>query len=193
MPKNDETSQTKRVEAAFAELLSALGVRRKKAMRNAAARAAALWTDYLLAGERCDLKELVGQGISSKSRAPVSITHIGVHLVCPHHLTVAFGTAHVAYTPRGRLAGLGTIAKLVQACTARFTLQEDAGDNVAAALSTYLRVEAAVVLIEALHPCHNVPHPRSHSAHTVTMARTGQKRAVSSLEKLVLAALRRTS
>ena len=163
-------SKRGRLTAAFTEMLAVLGAERDPEMRHTAERAASLWLDHLVAGQGRDLGRILGRGAPSASHSPVSLFDIGVHLVCPHHLTVAFGQAHVAYIPNGRVVGFGALARLVAAATARLSLQEDATDCIAATLVEHLGAAAAVAVIVAVHPCHNVIHPRSHQARAATWA-----------------------
>lgn len=170
---------------AIRALLQGLGVSLAGELKGTPARAASLWVEHLLAGEGLDPKEVLGRGSKTRSRSPVSLFDVGVHLVCPHHLTVAFGEAHVAYLPRTRVAGFGALARLVRACTARLALQEDATQLIADTLVLHLGAVAAVVVIDALHPCHNVPHARSHRARAVTWGIAGDKAAADSLARLL--------
>ena len=172
-------------KAAVRELLLALGCELRGELVGTPARVAELWADHLLAGERLEPRALLGRGSATRSRAPVTLQNLGVHLVCPHHLTVAFGVAHVAYLPNGRAAGFGALARLVRACTARLVLQEEASQEIADIIVDRLGARAAAVVIDAVHPCHNVPHGRSHGAHAVTWGEAGQPRAARELRQLL--------
>ncbi|MEZ4273399.1 MAG: GTP cyclohydrolase I [Myxococcota bacterium] len=77
--------------------------------------------------------------IKAQSNGPVILTKIGVHLICPHHLTVAFGEASVAYIPGTQVASFGAISDLVQACTARLTFQETATQDIVDNLAQHLQ------------------------------------------------------
>jgi GTP cyclohydrolase IA len=112
-----------------------------------------------------------------------------VHLVCPHHLTVALGHAHLAYLPRGRVVGFGALTRLARALTARLVLQEDATRELAEALVAGIDAGAAAAMIEAAHPCHSVAHAGAHDAQAVTFATAGDERSARRLEQ----ALRDTS
>jgi GTP cyclohydrolase I len=191
-PHRAATARRRRVKAAFAELLAALtdvpGVAPPSArlLLRTPQRAAALWLDHLLSGTQADLGALLSGAMAVPHATPVCVTGIGVHLVCPHHLTVAVGQAHVAYLPHGQVAGLGSISDVVQACTARFVLQEDAAQAICQALVTHLRATAAVAVIEAVHPCHTVTRPRSHAARAVTLAQAGSRSRAKALSRLLL-------
>jgi len=182
-PSRKRPIDRRRLRAAFAELTAALGVPRDPELARTADRATELWAQHLLAGEGVELASTLGEATPSASAAPVSLFGLGVHLVCPHHLTVAFGHAHVAYVPGGRIVGFGALARLVAAATSRLTLQEEATDAVARTLVDALGARAAIAVIDAVHPCHNVLHARSHRAHAVTWASRGEPAAARRLER----------
>ncbi|HZH03172.1 MAG TPA: GTP cyclohydrolase I, partial [Myxococcaceae bacterium] len=135
------------VRKATSALLLGLGVRTTGDWKQTPARVASLWTDQLLAGEQLDPAEVLGGAMRHRGRTPVAVRDIGLHMVCPHHLTVALGRAHVAYAPEDRLAGLGQLSDLVKACTARFVLQEEAVQDICDALVEHLHARAAVATI----------------------------------------------
>lgn len=172
-------------EEGVRKLLSSLGVKLEGELLDTPARAARLWCEHLLAGEHVDPKSALGHGSASLARAPVTLLDVGVHLVCPHHLTVAFGEASVAYLPRGRVAGFSALARLIDACTARLVLQEDACQQIAQTLVTRLNARAAVAMIEAQHPCAGVPHGRSHRARALTIGASGDPTAARDLLRLL--------
>lgn len=174
-------------------MLSSLGCTLEGEMVKTPAHAARLWTEHLLSGEGVDLAKTLGRGSRSRARAPVTLLDIGVHLVCPHHLTVAFGHAHLAYLPNGRLAGFGALARLVKSATARLVLQEEAAETIAATMVEHLGARAAVVVIDATHPCHNVPYGRSHRARAVTWGRAGSANGCRDLVRALRAATNRGS
>ncbi|HET6344255.1 MAG TPA: GTP cyclohydrolase I, partial [Myxococcota bacterium] len=82
------SSKRRRVEKAFEALLEALGVAVEGDFARTPGRAASLWLDQLLAGAETEPTRALGRGVASRAVSPVCITHMGVHLVCPHHLTV---------------------------------------------------------------------------------------------------------
>ena len=170
-PRQTEKAVAKTVSA----LLEALGHTPRGPLKETPARVAELWTHKLLAGEHYDFDSLLERSSPTTSTSPISVLDIGIHIVCPHHLTVAFGKAHVAYVPKGRILGFGAIADLVTACTARLILQEDATDLICQSLVEHFEAKAAVATIEATHPCLNLTHPRAHSARVVSWASHGHK------------------
>ncbi len=169
------------VARASASLALALGLPRPAA-RAAGRRAARLWRRHRLAGSDCDLLATLGQGHPSSLQTPVRVRGMGIHLVCPHHLTVALGHAEVAYLPAGRLVGLGRLARLARRACARLVLQEQATQEMADVLVRALGAQASWVQITAAHPCVGISAPRSHPAQAISQAGAGDAAAQARLQ-----------
>lgn len=169
------------VEHAFAQLLQAFaagGVALpdaggSRAGHSTPEQAATLWCEQLLAGEGRDLTAALLPTMPSALAAPVVVFDLDIQLVCPHHLTVAFGRADVAYLPDGALVGFGAISDMLQLACGRLVLQEQASQDAAAAIQAALGARAAVVQMQATHPCHNVTRPRAHRAQVRTWGQVG--------------------
>ena len=189
MAKKADSQQTQRaqLERAMATWLHTSGHLSPTEARRTATRCTTLWCEHLLAGTHANLRRVVGRGAAATCQTPVCVTGIGVHMVCPHHLTVAFGEAHIAYVPHQRMLGFGALSRLAQACTARLVLQEQATQDMADAMVTLLDAPATLVRIEAMHPCHNIPYPRSHRARAITEASHGKTAEVRALRALLAA------
>jgi GTP cyclohydrolase I len=168
----DRVAVARAVEA----LLRALGhdPEREPHLRGTGARVAELWVDELLAGERVALGALFAGAMECPADAPlVVLERLATHVICPHHLTVAQGFATVAYLPGGRVAGLGAIASLVDACANRLALQEDVGRDVARALIEHLGARGAACRLELRHGCLELQGPKKRGARVVTLASAG--------------------
>ena len=170
------------VAEASCQLARALGMA-APAARAAGRRAARLWRRHLLAGAHQDPLAVIGPGHPSALTTPVHVGNIGIHMVCPHHLTVALGHAELAYLPAGRIVGLGRLASLVQACCARLVLQEEASQHIAQALWQALGARATWVQLTAAHPCVGVPAPGSHGAAATCQATAGEPAAQADLQR----------
>lgn len=176
---------------AFQTLLRASGRAGEAEFDETPARAALLWDKHLLRGERGSLIDALGEIIDDPDRTqPISMLDMGVHMVCPHHLTVAMGRAHVAYEPAGHIVGFGSLARLVEQATARLILQEEATDDIANTLVEVLGARAAVAAIDAVHPCHNVPEARSHGAHALTWSLVGDELRAKRLQEIILSGIK---
>ncbi len=131
-------------------------------------RAARAWCDELLEGYRHDPADVLADALPSDERGLVAVTDIDYASVCPHHLLPAWGVAHVAYLPGGRIVGLGALVKLVDALSRRLVLQETLGRQVAEALVTHLGARAAGVSLDARHACLCARGERRGEARAVT-------------------------
>jgi len=182
-----------KTEDAVRALLCSVGHTPKGDLEKTPSRVASMWHGKLLRGQNADLQKVLGRGMVSNKSQDVCLMHIDVHLVCPHHLTVAFGTAHLGYVPDGRIASFGRLVDLESAGTARLVLQEDATTHIADALVRYLGAQCAVAGIEATHPCHNITRPKAHRSRAVTWATAGTIKDAKRLEKSMRLTLTKTS
>ncbi len=180
----------RKTETAIRELLRSWGVAATGDLQKTPKRVAALWHDQLLSGQDVDLAALLRGGTVCRSCDPVSLLDVDVHLVCPHHLTVAFGQAHLGYVPGGRVASFGRLSDLIHACTSRLILQEQASTLIVESMIEHLGATAAVCVIEARHPCHNLTKPRAHRARALTWAASGPRAQTRELRAGLMAAIR---
>ncbi|MFZ5895849.1 MAG: GTP cyclohydrolase I [Myxococcota bacterium] len=139
-------------------------------------RVAEAFANELLSGERIDLRELLRAGsepVAAETSGLVLVRNISVVVVCPHHLLPAVGHATVAYVPGKRLLGLGTVARLVQACGHRLALQEAVGQGVVDALLEHAEARGAFCRLELLHTCLATRGAEQPEARLVTTSRGG--------------------
>jgi len=140
---------------------------------------AAAWADDLLDGYSAGPSEILREGSTDAGRGdhgPVVVRELSVTTVCPHHLMPAHGTATVAYVPNRRLAGFGTIARLVDAYAHRLALQEHVGESIVRALRHELEPHAALCILTLTHGCLVGRGERKAGAVIETMAVEGEYR-----------------
>jgi GTP cyclohydrolase IA len=148
-----------RAARAIEEFLSALGhdPAADPELRDTPGRVAEAWIDDLLSGERVDVMALLAaesfEAPPSQTGSIVVLRDMIATTVCPHHLLPALGTATVAYVPGARVAGLGTLARVVDALSHRLTLQETIGQLVVDALSDGLGATGAACVLRLRHSC----------------------------------------
>lgn len=150
-----------------------LPVDRDPELEGTGVRVTSLWADELLDGYAIDTRALFGDAMPAREGAPVvTIERLTTHVVCPHHLTLGRGFAAVAYLPRDRVVGLGTIARLVDAHTHRLVLQEDAGQRIARALVDELGARGGACMLEMRHGCleHHGEKKRGALVRTISLA-----------------------
>jgi GTP cyclohydrolase I len=166
-----------RAEKAIFEFLRAMG-RDPDAdteLTGTPARVAEAWANDLIDGYEVDVPGLLtGESSPAPGGATgiITVRGLAVSTMCPHHLLPARGTATVLYLPGVRIAGIGTLARLVDAYAHRLALQEVIGANVAAALVEHLGARGAACQIALSHSC---------------LASRGERQAAASVETLVFA------
>ena len=93
--------------------------------------------------------------------------------MCEHHLVPFFGKAHIAYIPKGKVAGLSKLARTVEVYAKKPQLQEKLTTEIADAIMEYLDAEGAMVVIEAEHTCMTMRGVKKPGAKTVTTTYRG--------------------
>jgi GTP cyclohydrolase IA len=159
--------------------LRALGHEPVGELAGTGARVADAWADELLDGYQLDPAEILRDGSTDAGRGehgPVIVRDLSVTTVCPHHLLPAHGTATVAYVPNRRLAGIGTIARVVDAHAHRLALQEQIGEAVVRTIRHELEPHAAMCILAMTHGCLVGRGERKTGSVVETMAIEGEYR-----------------
>lgn len=171
----DKRAAAEAIEA----FLRALGQEPVGELAGTGQRVADAWADELLDGYGVNPLEILRDGSGDAGRGdhgPVVIRDLAVTTICPHHLLPAHGTAAVAYVPNRRLAGLGTIAKVVDAYAHRLALQEQIGESIVKAIRHELEPHAAACILSLTHGCLVGRGERKAGAVVETMAIEGEYR-----------------
>ena len=161
---------------AVAQFLRALGVdpQRDPELAGTPARVAEAWANDLVDGYDVDVGSLLERESSPVIDAGiVSVRGLSVSTICPHHLLPARGTATVLYLPGSRVAGLGTVARLLDAFAHRLTLQETITSSVAASLVQHLGARGAACKLSMAHDCLSSRGERKADAVVDTIAFAG--------------------
>jgi GTP cyclohydrolase I len=141
---------------AIEDFLRALGHSLEGELAGTGERVADAWADDLLEGEAIDAAALLREGaldLDAEGSGLVLVRDLAVTTMCPHHLLPAHGTATVAYMPGARVAGIGTIAHVVDVLAHRLTLQERISDDVVALLVHELGARGALCRLALTHSC----------------------------------------
>jgi GTP cyclohydrolase I len=108
----------------------------------------------LTAGYHVDPERLINGAIFDVDYSEmVVVKDIPFYSLCEHHLLPFFGTAAVAYIPRGRVLGLSKIPRVVEMYARRLQVQERLTQQVADFLQDRLEPQGVGVVIEASHLC----------------------------------------
>jgi GTP cyclohydrolase I len=175
--------------AAIEAFLRALGHPIEGELSDTGARVASLYADELLDGYLSDPAKVLSGPIPAASAPLVTIERLHTHVVCPHHLTIGRGVASVIYQPSDRVVGLGAIAQLVDACTHRLILQEDAGELVARALVEHLGARGGACILAMRHDCLEHHGEKKRGARVRTISLAGSFTAAGPDRDLALAAI----
>jgi GTP cyclohydrolase I len=161
---------------AVAQFLRALGVdpSQNPELAGTPARVAEAWATELLDGYEVDVQALLEHESSPVARPGiVTLRNLAVSTICPHHLLPARGIGTVLYLPGTRVAGLGTVARVLDAFAHRLTLQETITSSVATALVQYLGARGAACKLVMAHDCLSSRGERKAEAVVETIAFAG--------------------
>src|SRR6266576_5817634 len=142
------------MEESFLALLEAIGEDPKReGLLRTPGRAARAF-EFLTAGYRQSLDDIVNQAIfESEASEIVLVKDIELYSMCEHHLLPFIGKAHVAYIPNGKVIGLSKMARIVDMFARRLQIQENLTMQIADALMQSLNPRGVGVVIEAKHLC----------------------------------------
>jgi len=163
-----------RIEAAVAELLSAIGEDpARPGLVDTPRRVAEAYADYF-SGLGSDPVDHLRETIPTDGTGElVLLRDIEFRSICEHHLLPFTGVAHVGYIPGSRIVGLGKLPRVVETLASRPQLQERLGEQIADALSDGLDARGVLVVLDAVHGCVSARGARQAHSSTVTVASRG--------------------
>jgi len=104
----------------------------------------------------------------------VMLKDVPFYSMCEHHLLPFFGKAHIAYIPdKGRIVGIGELAKALEVLAKRPQVQERLTTQLADLIMDKLKPKGAMVIIDAEHLCLSMRGIRKPGSKTVTSAVRG--------------------
>jgi len=167
---------TGRIEAAVAEILSAIGEdTARPGLASTPQRVAEAYTEFF-AGLGKDPLDHLAESVEldeGQLGELVLLRDIEFRSICEHHLLPFIGTAHVAYVPNRRVVGLGRIPRVVETLASRPQLQERLTEQIADAFVAGLDPVGVLVVIDAVHGCVSSRGVRQAKSSTVTLASRG--------------------
>lgn len=136
-------------------------------------RVARAWAEDLLAGYAINPDEVLTWSPAPAGGGPVLVRRIRFSSMCVHHLLPFFGSAHIAYLPGERLAGLSKISRVVEAHARRLQTQEHLTASIVRTFDEVLEPRGVLALLEAEHTCMTLRGVRQEQSLMVTMAAAG--------------------
>jgi GTP cyclohydrolase I len=164
-----------RVQAAVAELLSAIGEDPERDGLVGTPRRVAAMYEELFSGLHDDPARHLEVTFAADHDEMVMVRDIPFASLCEHHLVPFLGKAHVAYIPAedGRITGLSKLARLVDGYARRLQVQERMTTQIADAIAEVLRPRGVLVVIEAEHLCMSMRGVKKPGTVTVTSSVRG--------------------
>jgi len=143
-----------RVEAAVRQILLEIGESPdREGLVGTPDRVHRMYTE-LTAGYHVDPDRLINGAIYDIAYSEmVVVKDVPFYSLCEHHLLPFFGTAAVAYIPRGRVIGLSKIPRVVEMYARRLQVQERLTQQIAEFLQDRLDPQGVGVVLEATHLC----------------------------------------
>ena len=166
-----------RIERAVREILTAIGDDPdREGLRETPERVARMYEE-ITSGYEMDAIEILDTQFDEDHQEMVTVRDVSFFSICEHHLLPFFGTAHVAYIPRGRVVGISKLARAVEVFAKRPQVQERLTSQVADAIMTALDPEGVAVVMKAEHLCMSMRGVRKPGTSVVTSAMRGEFRS----------------
>jgi GTP cyclohydrolase IA len=95
---------------------------------------------------------------------------------CEHHLAPIIGHAHIGYIPNNKVVGISKLARVVEAYSRRFQVQEKMNAQIAHCIQRVLEPQGVAVVVEATHQCMTTRGVHKPGVTMVTSMMLGQFR-----------------
>lgn len=191
-PGEEPPVDVARIAAAITDILYAIGEDPgRPGLERTPERVAALLADLCAQGRRDPAELLAGETLAPEQAGPVLVRDLTFTSFCEHHLLPFRGRVQLAYIPRGRLVGIGALARAVDAVACRLQIQERLTTQLADALERGLEPAGVAVLVEAEHLCMILRGAQKEGARLVTTAFRGDYARSPALRREFLALVHR--
>ena len=164
----------RKIAKAVRDILEAIGENpAKKDLLGTPMRVAEMYEE-IFSGIRQDPQKELEVVLDQKHEEIILLKGIPLYSVCEHHLLPFVGRAHVAYIPRqGRVTGLSKLARVVDILAKRPQVQERLTSQIADMITSKLKPQGCMVVIEAEHLCMSMRGIRKPGVLTITSAVRG--------------------
>lgn len=175
---NDEAGAVReidlpRIERAVREILAAVGEDPdREGLLETPARVARMYAE-VFAGLHVDPARHLKKVFQERYDELVLVRDISFNSTCEHHLLPFMGVAHIGYLPKGKIAGLSKLARVVEEVSKRPQVQERMTHQIADLMAGELDAKGVVVVIEATHTCMTIRGIRKPGSLAVTSAVRG--------------------
>ncbi len=130
--------------------------------------------EFLTKGYQEDPSEIIKKAIFEEDvDEMVVVKDIEFYSMCEHHLLPFFGSAHIAYIPKGKIVGLSKVARLIEIYARRLQVQERMTKQIAETLKECLNPLGVAVVIKAEHMCMQMRGVEKRESVMVTSSMMG--------------------
>ncbi len=162
-----------RIERAVREILLAIGEDpERSSLVDTPGRVARMYAE-LFSGLHTDPRRHLHRVFEETYDELVLVRDISFNSMCEHHLLPFMGVAHVGYLPKGKVAGLSKLARVVEEVSHRPQVQERMTHQIADFMHSELDAKGVVVVLEAEHTCMTIRGVRKPGSLTITSAVRG--------------------
>ncbi len=118
-------------------------------------------------------EKILSATFDTKNDEMILVDNIDFVGICPHHLLVVHGKAHVGYVSDGKCVGLSKIPRLVKWLAAKPIVQEDLNCEITRELERVLKPKGVMVVLEATHTCMSARGVKAAGSMMTTSSVTG--------------------
>ena len=163
-----------KIEQAVRMILEAIGEDpQREGLLNTPKRVASMYTE-IFSGMDEDPRQQLQVSFTEYHDELVLVKDIPIYSMCEHHLLPFYGTAHIAYIPKGgKVIGISKLARVAEVYCKRPQLQERLTSQIADCINDTLNPWGVGVGISAEHMCMTMRGVRKPGSVTVTSAVRG--------------------
>ena len=163
----------RKIEKAMVSVIEAIGENPKRVgLVDTPRRIAEMYAE-LFQGLGMDPKEELSVGFEEEHQEMVVIKDIPFYSMCEHHLLPFYGAVHIGYIPRGRVAGVSKLARVVDILARRPQIQERLTTQIADTIVEALNPQGVGVVVQAEHLCMIMRGVEKPGSNIVTSAMRG--------------------
>ena len=163
-----------KIEQAIRMILEAIGEDpEREGVMNTPKRVANMYAE-VFSGIDSNPRDLLQVSFTEYHDELVLVKDIPLYSMCEHHLLPFYGTAHIAYIPKGgKVVGISKLARVAESYAKRPQLQERLTSQIADCINDTLQPWGVGVVISAEHMCMTMRGIRKPGSVTVTSAVRG--------------------
>jgi GTP cyclohydrolase I len=163
-----------KIAKAVKDILEAIGENpARKDLLGTPGRVAEMYEE-IFSGIRQDPQKELEVILDQKHDEIILLKGIPLYSVCEHHLLPFIGKVHIAYIPKqGRVTGLSKLVRVVDILAKRPQVQERLTTQIADMITSKLKPQGCMVIIEAEHLCMSMRGVRKPGVLTITSAVRG--------------------